>query len=308
MDLRHLRYLLAVVDHGGFRNAARVLHVSQPPITRAIRELEQEVGAALLHRRGAGIETTEAGALLVAHARRVVAALARAEQEVRELVALTGPVRVGHVLPAYFDDPALARVISRLRARGKIALEITAMLPATAARALAAGSIDVAFVFLPFEFAGVDARVEPILHDRVVAAVPSSHPLARAQRVSLAMVARETLMMFPRKAMPERFDDIMGHFARARLRPRVVTGPPSLRAALDRVAKGDGVAIVPERVSRATVDAGVMLRPIADLAASWTLAAIACDRSRRATAGLVAALQRAGHGDAPPVRARVSAR
>ncbi|HVY47234.1 MAG TPA: LysR family substrate-binding domain-containing protein, partial [Minicystis sp.] len=158
--------------------------------------------------------------------------------------------------------------------------------------ALRAGRVDAAFVYLPVERDGADLVVEPVLHEDMVAAVPAASPLARAAGVTLELLHRETRVLFPRRAMPERFDEIVGHFARAGLRPRVRTVGPSLYEALSVVAAGKGVSIVPRRASEAHDDLAVALRPVADVAALWTLAAVTLAKPPPGARELVAALRR----------------
>jgi LysR family transcriptional regulator, benzoate and cis,cis-muconate-responsive activator of ben and cat genes len=285
VDLRQLRYFVAVVDHGGFRNAARALHVSQPPLSRAVRDLEAELDATLVDRRGAGLPT-RAGAVLLRHARKILDAIEAARTEVS---ASSRSLRVGHVLPEYCSDPSFRSAAESLEG---VEVKVTPILPGRVPRALAAGVIDVAFVFLPFEHVGSDLVVEPVGQDALVAAVRSADPLGTARRLTLREMAQQPLILFPRRAMPERYDEILGHFRRAGRVPRLVGVGPHLREALERVARGDGVTLVPERASRVHAIAGVALRPLADLTALWTLAAVRQPENAVA-ARLLAALRRA---------------
>ncbi|MEZ4450077.1 MAG: LysR family transcriptional regulator [Nannocystaceae bacterium] len=293
MDLRQLRYFLAVVEAQGFRAASRSLHVSQPPLTRAVHELETELGVTLLDRGGGSITPTRAGALLARHARRIFASIERAREEVGALARPEGRIRVAHVLPEYLAEPRAARALAALRRRRHLEIDVAPMLPRAAAAAILAGGLDVAFVFLPLEGDTGSIEVESVLQDELVAAIAGDHPLAASPRVSLVDVARERLVLFPRRAMPERHDEILGHFSRARLRPAVDTVGPSLRAALLRVAEGGGVSVVPRRASAVHVDIDVVLRPIREVATLWTLAAITRPGAAASVQALVRTLRRA---------------
>jgi DNA-binding transcriptional LysR family regulator len=294
MDLRLLRYFLAVVDERGFRNAARALHVSQPPLSRAVRELETEIGAPLIDRTGSTVAPTRAGTLLAKRARKILADIERARTDVSRIARPRDVVRVAHVLPEYLLEPAAAQAIAALgRRRNGFALSVTPMLPPRAAAAIMRASIDVGFVFLPFEHGGAALRVEPLLHDDVVAALPIGHRLVTRGAVSLASLARETLVLFPRRAMPERHDEIVGMFRRAGRVPTLRTVGPSLRQALASVASAGGFSVVPRRASAVHSDLDVALRPIAEVATFWTLAAVLRESPSDPTRELVRALRRA---------------
>ncbi len=290
MDLRQLRYFLAVVDEQGFRAASRALHVSQPPVTRAVHELEAELGVTLVERDKDGARPTRAGKLLVRHARAIVAAIERARVEVTGLGEAQAVVRVGHVLPEYLVEPRASRALALLRRKATI--EVAPVLPRGAGAAIREGAIDLAFVFLPFEHDEEALVVLPVLQDELVAALPAGHALARAARVSLALLAKEPLLLFPRKAMPERHDEILGHFARGGLTPKLATVGPSLREALTQVGAGRGVSLVPRRASEVHADLPVVLRPVQQLSALWTLAAVLRGGDSGPARALVRALQR----------------
>jgi LysR family transcriptional regulator, benzoate and cis,cis-muconate-responsive activator of ben and cat genes len=292
MELRHLRYFLAVVDAGGFRAASRPLRVAQPPISRAVRELEDEIGVPLLDRSRTHVAPTRAGVLFAKRARAILAALERARADAARVEVPRAVVRAGHVLPEYLRDARAVAALAAMRRRRKVDVEVTAMLPRHASDALRAQRVDVVFVYLPFERDGAALRVEPVLQDEVVAAVPAASPLARRASVTLAALHKETLVLFPRAAMPERFDEILGHFTRAGLRPRVRTVGPSLREALTKVGAGKGVSIVPRRASEAHRDLAITLCPIADVTTLWTLAAVTADGATPAARELVGALRR----------------
>lgn len=301
MDLRQLRYFLAVVDEQGFRAASRALHVSQPPLTRAVHELEQELGTPLLVRGQDGATPTRAGQRLIRHARKILAAVEQARAEVTGLGQPRSTLRVGHVLPEYLRDPATARALAPLRRR--VELTVTPVLPRGVARAVRSGALDLALVFLPFEHEDGPLLALPVLGDELVAALPAAHPLARETHVSLASLAREPMLLFPRRAMPERHDEILGHFKRSELTPHLITVGPSLREALTGVAAGRGVSLVPRRASETHADLAVALRPVRQLSTLWTLAAVIRPDPHPSVLALVHALQRADRRAAAP-RAR----
>lgn len=290
MDLRQLRYFLAVVDEQGFRAASRALHVSQPPLTRAVHELEEELGVALLARGHEGAEPTPAGKRLVRHARKILAALEQARVDVSAMGRPRDTLRVGHVLPEYLSHPRAARVLASLRRR--VTLEVTPVLPRKAGQAIRSGALDLALVFLPFEHDEGPLIALPVLTDELVAAVPAGHALAQETRVSLADLAAERLVLFPRRAMPERHDEILGHFARGRLMPQIETVGPSLREALSQVAAGRGISLVPRRASEAHADLAVALRPVRQLSAAWTLAAVVRPDPPQQVLAVIRALRR----------------
>jgi DNA-binding transcriptional LysR family regulator len=262
MELRHLRYFVAVAEELHFGRAAERLRITQPPLSFQIQSLERELGVRLLV-RGRRVELTEAGRALLGKARHAIEAAdaaARAAQQAG--VAVSGRLRVGYPATGIFDLPPLA--IRSFQARFCDVAVQTVVNPTGAhLEALAARQLDVAFVRL-----GVLDR--ETMHYRTVAAeplglaVPEGHPLAELAAVPVARLAGEPIVLFPHAVEPLLYrylvSDVLG---RSRVAPSVVLEATTMESACSAVAAGLGVAFVAEPVTRVLSVPGMVYRPFA---------------------------------------------
>lgn len=271
MELRQLRYFVAVAEDLHFGHAADRVHVVQPALSRQISLLERELGVALFDRSGRGIRLTGAGAELLADSRRLLA-LAEATR--------TRAVRAGRgergVLTVGFIAPAMYEVLPRsLRAFARQAPEVRLILhelPNNAAVAgLHSGELDVAFVRLPAT-AAQSLAYEVVSNEPVVIALPRDHRLAAQPAVDLADLAAERFVMIPRGQEPELFDYYVGLCRSAGFSPTISHDADRTHVAIGLVGGGLGVAFVP-RSSESSADAGVVHRPLRDCAPRLVLAA-----------------------------------
>jgi DNA-binding transcriptional LysR family regulator len=242
LDSRSLALFLAVADALSFRQAAETLHLSQPPLSRAIRELEERLGARLFDRNTKGVNLTDAGCRLLPYARSVGKLLREAEAE---LVAqgLPATLRLGltsAVEPTWF--------------RG-LAQRVQAMHPGTAVSTvsdtsprlvgqLRAGKLDAAFVALPTVTSGLDV----LELDRLpmVVAMQSSHRLAKRRAVRLADLALEPVFWFERARQPAFYDHCQQIFARHGFAPPKLREPTDHHVLLSDVEAGRGMALLPK--------------------------------------------------------------
>ncbi|MGN5477064.1 LysR family transcriptional regulator [Cupriavidus basilensis] len=180
MRLQHLHLLLAIAQTGGLRASAQVLNVSQPALTKALRQLEEEFGAALVLRTPKGVRLTPAGELLAARAGNAVRELERAREEVAwHLRHAQAQVTVGvsPVAAILLAPGAVARFGARWP---QVRLRVRDTLYPRALEQVRAGELDVALGPLPTEGAGRDLLVQPLFDSQIVIAARRSHPLARA--------------------------------------------------------------------------------------------------------------------------------
>ena len=184
MELRHLRYFVAVAEELHFHRAATRLHISQPPLSQQIRALERELGVTLLARNRRRVALTAAGAAFLDDARAILASVDRAAERARgDRARLAGHAvdrlrRLGDVQPDAAEHAArVPRRPSRRRARAARAAD-----DARSWRRSSAGELDVGVIRGPVELAELDGQLElmTIQRERLVAAVPADHPLARA--------------------------------------------------------------------------------------------------------------------------------
>ena len=244
MNLRHVRAFVVVAEELSFTNAARRLHISQPPLSRQIQQLEREVGAKLFVRHPQGIQLTDRGSLLLEEARRL-GAIADEFLETANSVCRrsTGAVRIGMSWGLW---PALNRVRTRY-AKDHADVEITVEDlclrhdSMTSADAFRRQRVDVALTRASVEAAGIEN--EPLFDERIVMLAREDHPLARARGVGLCQLSKETLLMFERKLNPALYDKVLELYATAGVAPRIVhtKTSPYQQGGLMLIATGEGI-------------------------------------------------------------------
>jgi DNA-binding transcriptional LysR family regulator len=260
VELRQLRYFVAVAEELHFRRAAERLHISQPPLSQQIRALEEELGFALLVRTRRRVELTPAGAAFLRDARALLSELDSAVAGARRIDAgQTGRLRINFVGSALLS--IVPGSVERFRrARPGVALELRERATVDQLRAVRAGLADVGLVRPPIE-QDDSVRVETVLRERTLAALPAAHPLAALRRVPLRRLAAEPLVLFPRDQAPGFHDLLIDSLAGAGSAPRVIQYAPEMLTIIGLVAAGTGVSLVPASVARLALD-GVAYRPV----------------------------------------------
>jgi DNA-binding transcriptional LysR family regulator len=272
MELRHLRYFVAVAEERHFGRAAKRLRIAQPPLSRQIQALENELGFTLLQRSRRSVELTPAGAVLLERARVLFTDVDRAIQEARR--AHTG--ETGRISIAYLSSLAYSGLTQLLRAfrerLPRVEVTLRELSPAAQLDALKDGVLDVGFVRGPIEDPSI--AWECVRRERLLVALPSDHPLAAKKRILLSALAGEPFVTFPRSRAAAFFDSIMAMCHDAGFSPRIVQQAPQLDI-VSLVAAGYGIAIMPESI-REVHRPGLELRPIIgspsiDLLAAWRM-------------------------------------
>lgn len=261
MKLHQLRHFVAVAERLHFGRAAAALHISQPPLSRSIRDLEARVGATLLARTRRRVELTPEGARFLEEAKRVLQSLDQAVLEVGRMAAGdSGRLRLGFVsLADYGVLPVLLKAYKA--ARPGVALALREMLSPEQAAALAAGELDFGLLLPP-----VTGDLEHVVvqRERFLAALPSRHRLARARgRIAVRELSAEAFVMAPRDIAPGLHDIVIGLAARAGFAPRVAQEAIQMQTVVSLVSSGLGVAIVPASLANLG-RRGVVYREIAD--------------------------------------------
>jgi DNA-binding transcriptional LysR family regulator len=202
-ELRHLRYFVAVAEELNFSRAAERLHMAQPPLSVAIRQLEQELGTNLFVRTSHEVTLTEAGAALLEGARRTLAEAEAAVTAARRVAAgEVGGLRIGYNWSARFDTlPTLGQALKRTYPDVELMAE--EMRPNRLPAALRAGTIDVALALYPEVVDGLAHKT--VRREPIVALLSTTHPLAREDAVGLEALANDFLM-FPRELAPRLHD------------------------------------------------------------------------------------------------------
>jgi DNA-binding transcriptional LysR family regulator len=261
MELRHLRYFVAVAEELHFSRAAERLHVAQPAVSEQVRKLEEELGVRLLNRTKRTVSLTDAGAALLTEARRVLQQVEIARLAIQEVRARTASrLQIGYTpasLPTSVPD-ALQRLAASLK-RLETILE-----PGFGLELIAAvrdGRLDAAVVPLPAPTAGL--RTTHLGHERAVAVFPVSHRQAVQPAIRLDHVAPERIVVLPREANRPFYDAVLVACRHAGLSPALIQMSGwSVEPALLAVASGAGIALLPESVADRYSAPGVRFVPI----------------------------------------------
>jgi len=282
MELRHLRYFVAVAEELNFTRAAERLGIAQPGLSLQMRQLEKEMGTPLLVRRTRGVDLTNAGKLLLEEARIILKRIEQAKIGVRRRGrGQTGRINIGSAGATYFHPliPAIVREY-RLHYPGVVMFPQASVTSLLVAR-LCAGQIDIAFIRPPNQD---DERlaIEPLVDEPGVIALPRAHPLSRSTSAPLSAFAKDTFVLFPREYNPGNYDSIIAACQSAGFTPHLGQEAPQIVATVPMVAAGLGVSIVPRSMNRILPDAVVYL-PI-DGAAPRALIGLATRRHDRSAA------------------------
>lgn len=260
MDLRHLRYFVAVAEERHFGRAAARLHMAQPPLSQAIRQLETELGVELLRRTTRRVDLTEAGRAYLERARGILADVDDAAHQARRVAAgAVGHLAIGCVGSATYSLlPTLSRrLLTELPGvdfsfRGE-------MLAPDQVEALRTGAIDVALLRTPVADLGVTTRV--LRRDRLVVALPADHVLARRSRVRPGDLAGTDLIVHSAERRSVMYDVVVSLLREAGAEAHVRHEVGETSTLVTLVAGGLGVAVVPEPVTALTIE-GVVYRPL----------------------------------------------
>ncbi len=279
MELRDLRYFVAIAEELHFGRAAERLYMTQPALSKQLRRLENELELQLLHRTKRTVELTAAGKAFLSEARRV---LQQAEQAVqvakRAARGEVGQLRIAFTASAMHG--VLPEILKTFRDRyPKVKLDLTELCTLDQVEALRTEKVDVGFLHPP-----VDApflKLEPLQGESLVVALPQNHPLVERDRLPLEALANEPFILHPRYEGPVLYDQIIDLCRQAGFEPRVVHEEVKNQTRVGLVAAGMGITFVPESLQQAAVS-GVIYRPLSGLAPQLQLAvAIKCDRALR---------------------------
>jgi DNA-binding transcriptional LysR family regulator len=220
VELRHLRYFVAVAEELHFGRAAQRLHISQPPLSQQIRRLEDELGVTLFRRNRRGVALTSAGRLLFASARPLLADAARIERVMAEASrSASGILRIGFVSSASYELlPAILRSFQAKYASVELALQEATTAQQVAA--LLAARMDVGLLRPPVP----DPRLAltSLVEERLFVALPAVHRLAGRSSVPLGELAGEPFVFFPPRVGGSLYDDVLAACRQAGFAPNVV--------------------------------------------------------------------------------------
>ncbi|QDQ26147.1 LysR family transcriptional regulator [Chitinimonas arctica] len=273
MELRHLRYFVAVAEEMNFTRAAERLHIGQPPLSQQIQALEAELGVQLFSRGKRKIALTDAGALFLTRARAILAAAVAAGEEARRVAqGEEGELRIGFTstLPLTPILPAIVQDYRRLSP--KVRLHLREMYTADQFDGLLRDKLDVGFVRYDGRGHPAGLRLQALRRDPLLLVMPASHPLAGLPAISLAQCRDEGFVAYPDSAGTGLKDNVRLLCARAGFVPRVAQEAGEAITQIGLVAAGLGVAILPAPLDCVRI-AGVRYLPLLDEDAFLVMAA-----------------------------------
>lgn len=243
MELRHLRYFVAVAEEKNFTRASEKLFIAQPPLSRQIQQLEEELGVTLFVRNSRPLKLTEAGHFFYEHAKQVLTRTGELKAMTQRVGNINRILNVGFVASTLYGK--LPKIIRRYRAQfNSIELRMYEMTTMEQLIALKDGKIDIGFGRVRHE----DANIRRIIlrEEKLIAAVPYEHQLSKSNKpINLKDLADENLIVFPKNPRPSFADQVLNGFRERDVHPKKIIEVRELQIAIGLVAAGEGVSIVP---------------------------------------------------------------
>ncbi|MES3014587.1 MAG: LysR family transcriptional regulator [Pseudomonadota bacterium] len=264
IELRSWRQFLMLAQTLHFGRAAALLHITQPPLTQAIQQLERRLGALLFERTRRSVALTPAGAALVEPVRQLLEQAAALHTRARDAAAgEVGRVRLGFISTIGFGPLPLWLRAFREQQPG-IAIELIEATSDVQLKAFERGEIDVGFMLhapglspaAPASLQSLSLGVEPL-----VLALPDAAPWAQARRLRPADVLAQPLVIFPRTATPSLYDAVLAFYHRHGATPVIAQQATQMQTIVNLVSAGLGIALVPEAVTQLQRP-GVIYRPL----------------------------------------------
>ena len=281
MELRHLRYFVAVAEQANFTRAAAQLGIGQPPLSQQIRDLETELGTLLFHRVPHGAELTDSGREFLAEARAVLNGAERAKEVARRAHrGEIGRLSLGFTGSAAFNPVVSTTIRNFRRSWPKVLLSLEEMNTFRLLERLERGDLDAAFI-RPGTQDPDGVRVRRFPPEPMLIALPASHPLAAESELPLIALADQPFVLFPRGVGLSLYDGIVDSCRRSGFDPVIGQEAPQISSVVNLVAADLGVSIVPRSIAQIALD-GVVYRPIVGIAPVASLA-LATPRDGRST-------------------------
>jgi DNA-binding transcriptional LysR family regulator len=272
MELRHLRYFVAVAEELHVGRAAQRLHIAQPPLSRQIHDLEHELGVRLFRRQGRRIVLTDAGKVFFQGAQRTLDQLG----ECIHLARRADQGDIGQMTIGFVSAAAMRVVPIMLREFRALHPDVTVQVRSMTSRdqivAMQRGDLTLGIVRLPVTDPALASRV--ILRESLLAILPDTHPLAQQEQISLQALAQESFILYPRADGPAIYDMIVGYCRQAGFSPVVVQEASEGLIMNGLVASGIGVALrIGELGDVASLQgSGIVIKPISDAIPLWEMA------------------------------------
>ena len=272
MELRHLRYFVAVAEELNFSRAAERLHIAQPPLSQQIRDLEAELGVVLFNRTKRRVELTAPGQVFLEKVHQSIQSIEQAVEAVqRASRGEIGRLSVGFNSSATYS--VLPQILRGFRERyPQVELYLHELTTSQQLECLHQHQIDAGILYLPIESSAL--KVVSILKERLVVAMPESHPLAVSSQLSIRALSREPFIIPPHRLGGGLYSKIMQFFQQSGFNPIVVQEAMQLQTMISLVAGEVGVALVPASLQNLQ-RAGVVYRylqeltPEVEIAIAW---------------------------------------
>jgi DNA-binding transcriptional LysR family regulator len=265
MELRHLRYFVAVGEEQHFGRAAERLHIAQPALSRQIQDLEREIGFPLFERLPRGVKLSAAGKLFLEDARRMLQEVQEAIRRAERVASgKAGTLRVGFVESISWHGVVPGSFLRFRQKQPNAELLPVPMLSLAQVEAVRSGMLDAGFV-VSMATLGEELEQRPVAQHNIVLAVPKGHPVTKQTRLRLRDLSDASFVCFPRRSNPAAYDRLMEACYRGGLKsPRIVQEADDHATILSLVSCRLGVALVSDS-ARWHCPRGVALLPIVDL-------------------------------------------
>lgn len=261
MELRHLRYFVTLADEKNFTRAAERLNIAQPPLSRQIQQLEEELGVALVVKGTRPVRLTDAGHFFHAHAQELLAKAADLKAMTRRVGSIERTLSIGFVASTLYG--LLPEIVRRFRERHQsVDIGFHEMTTMEQLKALKEGRIDVGFGRLK----GDDAAIRRIVlrEEPLIVALPVGHRLTRVPgALKMSELMNDSLIVYPKTPRPSFADQVLATFRERMLVPRQVIEVRELQIAIGLVGAGQGIAIVPDSL-QGMIRTDVTYKPIDD--------------------------------------------
>jgi DNA-binding transcriptional LysR family regulator len=303
MELRHLRYFVVVAEEQNVTRAAERLHVSQPPLSRQIHDLEHELGVELFRRTAKSLALTEAGKIFLSEARAVLLRTDKAVETVRAVAqGDRGQLRIGYA-PSLTVEllPKALRAFERERPGVRVSLHDLST--EECVQRLTARKIDVALTVRPSTQSMRGLTFEKLATYPICCAVGAAHPLAKKRSVGLAQLRQERLMAYSREDYPEYFDWLSGLFKPHPFNPSQVEEYDSATGLIAAVEAGRGIAVVASSM-QCLAGPRLKLLPFAPPLSPLVVGALFLKPSTPLTERFILAVKEAAKDASPPVLGR----
>lgn len=264
MELRHLRYFVTIAEELNFRRAGERLHVSQSPLSRQMKDLEEEMGVELFAPEGRGIKLTAAGKAFAERGRSILSSVEVAVDEARGIAeGRLGTVSIGFETGTTFMGSMLSLAVAFRRRAPKVGLQLTPMSSAEQWAALRQGTITFGYG----AYAPSDEALDhfEMARDRLGLLISADHPLAQRKRLRLADLGAERILLQPRQLYPRLHADIITAAREQGASLRVTAEVLDLEALLALVGVGDAVTFASEKFLAPASQTSLLWRQVEDL-------------------------------------------